>query len=61
MQPKRVIVTTLLVLATLFGAYLIWQLGGVVMTAYTAFIIAAALGVGGWWWFEQQFTALGYV
>lgn len=28
---------------------------------WIAFAIAAALAAGSWWWFEQQFTALGYV
>src|SRR4051812_18120907 len=43
MQPKRVFIATLVVLATIFGAFLIYELRGVILTAYAAFILAAAI------------------
>ena len=31
------------------------------VTGWIMFIVAAALSAGGFFWFQQQFTALGYV
>ncbi|UJW84810.1 hypothetical protein [Devosia sp. SL43] len=31
------------------------------LAGWVAFIIGVALAGAGWWWYEQQFAALGYV